>query len=564
MPVFSRPDNPLPAMVAGAAALAWTAGFHYVMATVTENQDAGQVVRYWVFSFSLFTLACFARQLSGYGRLIYQGVRFAVSAAAAPLAVIFAYCLDTGRPVSASAVGAVLQSDATESVQFILNDFMTFRYVTFFITGFLLTFGCLTAFSSATAFFRPSLGKRRILVALTLFAVLFTPYHFRFVSNYFRAKNTFQRELDVFRDLSERRAGQTLDVSKSGKGELYVVVIGESAGRDMMQAYGADVPDTPWMTSMAADQGWVLLKNPYSCDVNTVPTVVGAFEQGNQYTGYRFPDTVTVLDVCRAAGMRTAWLSNQTRFARWGTPITVIAETADTCLFTNKAVGGVAKSPPDSLLLPELDKVLDSLKRDENTLIVLHIVGSHFPYSATLDGHTPLMDIPESWRIEQSDALLRARVSAYLTSLRQTDGFLAQVYARLTNKAAGRPVSFIYFSDHGEDPRPGFGHNEDMFTWPMARIPFFIWSSPEYRERYPERLETLKVNKERIVTNDLFFDLFTGLAGISYSGRDPSFDLSSESYALHETDARIIKGKKAVKDDPWLRGRPEGRAPLYP
>ena len=193
--------KPQTSIFRGAFALAvmagWGALFHEVLTVITRQQIAGQPWRYWFFSICLFLLAAVTARQDRKPRVAYTAVRWVASMVAAFLAVLFAYCLSTGGPISNATMGAVLQTDGVEAMQFIMNDMLTPWYIVSCGVGFGLTFFSLSLFASNLHL--PALGAfpRRALVALLLFGVVFTPYHFQMVRNYFRALSTYKRELLV-------------------------------------------------------------------------------------------------------------------------------------------------------------------------------------------------------------------------------------------------------------------------------------------------------------------------------------------------------------------------------
>jgi glucan phosphoethanolaminetransferase (alkaline phosphatase superfamily) len=195
------------------------------------------------------------------------------------------------------------------------------------------------------------------------------------------------------------------------------------------------------------------------------------------------------------------------------------------------------------------------MRRDSsaNMLIVMHIVGSHGPYYKRYSEQTwKMLAFDEKTLAVAEQAGDAERLQEYYASLLETDRFLQQVFERL-DKLRGAPVVWVYISDHGENPHAGAGHYQDRFSWSMARIPLAVWCSQDWRERYPERFEVMKTNKDKIFTNDLLFDFYMGLAEIHFEDKSEQFDLSSRNYGLTSDGAVIIRGKYRIRDDPGVR-----------
>ena len=529
----------------------WATALQIALAYITDKTGFGIPLRAWTFSAVLFLFFCVMRANNFPHKGFYFVFSLLVSIYAAFLSLLCVYCLKTGHPLSREAMGAVLQTHHAEALDFFFDSFVNSTYVPATLAAFALTMitaGICPRLPRLSISAKPlRYGVTAVLCAL----VLFLPTRFRVVSVFLDYKRAYAREMLVLEDLARQMRQSPLPhAEKTERGEVYVIVIGESAGRDYMQVYGNLSPNTPWMSAMEHDAGWVRLKNAYSCHVNTVPALLAALEQGNCYTSLSYPHAQTLISLSRAAGMHTAWLSNQTRYAPFGTPITAIAEMADQTVFTNHGIGGVSESYSDEALLPEIENALAN--RKDNTLLLVHIVGSHSPYAKRIPPGMPRLDLPPEERARYADPDELASRVDYDTSLLVTDRFLGAVHEKLRALPADTPVVFIYFSDHGEYPRKGYGHNADRFTWSMARIPAVIWCSPAYRRRYPEKFQKLGSNENAIWTNDLLFDLYMGLANISFEGKNGKYDISGPLYKPDANTMTTLYGKIKIADDPGI------------
>jgi hypothetical protein len=144
--------------------------------------------------------------------------------------------------------------------------------------------------------------------------------------------------------------------------------------------------------------------------------------------------------------------------------------------------------------------------------------------------------------------------NTYQNAIYYVDDVIRRIYERIL-RFKNHSICFFFFSDHGEDPISDAGswnHLIVYFTWPMARIPFYVWCSETYKQNYPSRIEHLFKNKDRIFTSDLFFDLFVGMSGINSTKYNPIFDVSSPQYILNETNAVIAKKKKFTSDPEFI------------
>ncbi len=165
---------------------------------------------------------------------------------------------------------------------------------------------------------------------------------------------------------------------------------------------------------------------------------------------------------------------------------------ADKRYFT-KAGGYNSDNISDLALLGELQKIVDdneiiskngnisSTNNNHNRLIVMHLLGSHPKFCNRLD---------KAYQIDNVQGFLNSNMSCYLSSIRQTDKLLEQVYEILqkneqqnakqnneqNNKQSEKPsdrqsisgFSMLYFSDHGLSHRNRDNHFYKPTTYTSA------------------------------------------------------------------------------------------------
>ena len=83
----------------------------------------------------------------------------------------------------------------------------------------------------------------------------------------------------------------------------------------------------------------------------------------------------------------------------------------------------------------------------------------------------------------------------------------------------------------------------------MLNILIGSYLSPIYKKAYPETASQLMANRDRVFTNDLVFELVSGILHAPYRGYDVRNDISSGQYALTPGTARSLRGSVAVSSD---------------
>lgn len=211
----------------------------------------------------------------------------------------------------------------------------------------------------------------------------------------------------------------------------YVLVVGESNRRDYMHAYGYPIENTPFMESRGR-----LLEGMTSVADYTIPSLQKALTKTR--VGEPVNHALSTVDLAKVAGFATYWFSNQGHIDKKNTPITALADRADT-KFWVKQGARADENTSDLELLPLVTAALEKTKGEEgNRFFVLHLMGSHASVCERI--HVPFAK-PVVGDAGREDAY------CYETTMRQTDYFLQQLDAVM--RSAGESYSILYFADHG-------------------------------------------------------------------------------------------------------------------
>ena len=318
------------------------------------------------------------------------------------------------------------------------------------------------------------------------------------------------------------------DVDKDGN--LFVLVIGESQSASHIQAYGYQKATTPKLVERLKEPNHLLFNNVFSSWPQTVQALSYALTNANQYNQVEVSDAYSLIEIARAVGFDTYWLSNQRKYGMYETPITVISSTANHEIWTN----GSAKMEGvffDEELVNRLPKV----DPNKNTLIIIHLMGSHQKYEKR---------VPKEFRqFTGADEV----VASYDNSILYTDYVVDEIY----NKAKKNPAfkALVYFSDHGEEPHVVGGHDPVNVTYQMLKVPLFVYLSDSYRKNHLNLFESLKTNEHKYFSNDLIFDLMVSLMRIEgVPNFEVSLNLSSKKYRLDKASTLTMYGKKHINE----------------
>ena len=311
-------------------------------------------------------------------------------------------------------------------------------------------------------------------------------------------------------------------------GGVYIIAIGEAETKDHMHAFGYEKETTPWLSSKTDA---ILFTNAYASYPSTIKALGYALSAKNQYNGKTLSEMPTIIEVAKAAGMKTAYLSNHSYYSIYNMPISFIEDSADEKIWLHKTFDRGEHFDE------ELVQLFDKIDITDNMLIIVHLIGSHEPVQYRY---------PEKYK-KFNDELLTERINHYDNTVVYTDDVLKHLYERA--KKIPNFQGFVYFSDHGEGIDDNLEHGVSKFTWQMARIPVFAIFSEKYKQEHKEKYETLKKNAKEPFTNDLIFDLMTDIMGIEIEETDKKNTISSNTYNADWDRFLTLFGEKKITED---------------
>ena len=320
---------------------------------------------------------------------------------------------------------------------------------------------------------------------------------------------------------------------------VYILIIGESASRNHLSLYGYKHDTTPLLKERIAkdDDGFKFFsfRNAYSSFTHTVQSVTYALTDINQYNRKDLSQAVSVIDIANKAGFDTYWLSNQSGDSMIVTPLTAISMNAGNIRFVSESHKGGRIFDLDIL-----DIIPEKINAEKNTLIIIHLMGSHTKYRDRY---------PREFNSFSEEAPI---INEYDNSIYYTDYVIDKFFRYFSVNTNLK--FFGYFSDHGADPRQmGNDHNTTHFVFDMVRIPFVAGFSDKYLQENTAIASTLSDpdHTGTCFTNDLIFDFMLAVMGLTSSNYyHSSYDLSSDDYSISMENARTLLGEKMISEAP--------------
>lgn len=309
-------------------------------------------------------------------------------------------------------------------------------------------------------------------------------------------------------------------LAKADRPVLMVIVAGETAraANWSLNGYGRDT------NPELAARDIVYFPNVSSCGTATATSLPCMFSPLTKadYSYQAGLETENLLDVLARAGFAVEWWDNNTGDKDIATRLTLRRMTA--------ADGPEFCDPEctDAVFLAHLEAKAATIT--QNTVIVLHQIGSHGPsywlrYPADRERFAPACKTPQL-----GDCSPEEIVNAYDNTIAFTDHILASLIDRLD--AEGRVIpALFYVSDHGESLGEDglYLHGAPDFLAPpeQTHVPMVIWMSQRFRATLALDQACLATASGDAVSHDNMFSTVLGLLDVTTSARDPGLDLAA-------------------------------------
>lgn len=346
-----------------------------------------------------------------------------------------------------------------------------------------------------------------------------------------RMAKTVARSVKEMRQMAEIEAHlqsfpDPENVSSLHQAENVCMIVGESALRTHLSLYGYGLPTTPFTDAMR--DSLFVFTDALASATNTACNMenILSFKADNDTAGYWYEYPLLV-DLMKAAGYRTYWLSNQERSGFWSNSSYVMISHSDHIEFVNYSSEDNLLLKYDEALLPMLRKAF--AEKAPYKFIGMHLMGSHTAYSYRYPEDRDVFKASDERRLHRGPWITdeKARtIAEYDNSIRYTDSIVASVIDLAARSP--RPSVVVYFSDHGEnvyDDRDFIGRDRTV-----ARVPFIIYANPAYRRLRPELTGRLSEAVNRPFSTGNVIHLLMGLTGTGYHRYDPALDVLSGSF----------------------------------
>lgn len=469
-----------------------------------------------IFAESLACMLLFADKLAGKFRIVVSVIEWFILLISCAYIGYFAIF---SSPIDSDTFFILLQTNWKEATRFVAHDMVAFVLAVVFSIMLLLAVICFNSNNKQSDYSKKSLPVQYAVVIFMLFCIVWD-YFVVFKGEHLYIHRDLSIACGYMKQIKAMAGGKNTlgEISASNKVDNIVLVIGESANRDYMGCYGYDRQNTPWMSSLQERENVVFFDHVYTSYRLTNKALAYFLTEKSQYNDKDLYGSLNVVDVMNAAGYDTYWISIQGNASNYREVYNVIAQRSKHTKFLE---GGL-----DEKLLPYLDIPVDNQKK----FIVVHLVGSHHPYTS----------YPPEYNLYGEDTVS----DRYDNTIAYTDYVLSEIYKKLS---VHQPELFIYASDHGE--------SKDMmrnkFDFRMTHVPFVVLFSDDFMSSYPEVYHSAMKKRHAYFSHDMFYDTFLDILGINKEFYDSRQSLFSDEYAYSKENIKSEYGAVDVKDDPY-------------
>lgn len=453
-------------------------------------------------------------------------------------------------PISLSGLVAVLQSNASESSEFLreyaIQIGLTAAVVSPILVGMLMwsfrrpiirdwriAGGMMLA---SLICFLPLLKKAFMNPKLAAWDIHELVYADRLLTSFIRyhdQMSSWQRERHRWTSRDNMVNQLQLSVRDANRqAPLVVVVIGESTTRHHMGIYGYSRPTTPSLSAMRDDL--LVFSDVISPTAHTIPAVMGTLCSKRLPPGSIICPHATLIDLAKGAGYEVTWISNQAQLGFDDNVIVHMGQTADYVHFVNYEASSAGEADHnrslDEKILKPFHKTLNRMSREgAKQFVFIHLMGTHFTYEKRYpqnqakfrEGHPQNSVTPEQAAI----------INHYDNAIAYQDMVLGEIFTAV--RSAKEKAIGVYFSDHGEEvyrTKNFHGHNDQSLTPAMSEIPFVVAVSESYQRTHKEHIEKLRQYQNRPFTLSRFTPSMIDLLGLSYLGLKGEDSLFSEKF----------------------------------
>lgn len=308
-------------------------------------------------------------------------------------------------------------------------------------------------------------------------------------------------------------------LAKADKPVLMVIVAGETGRAANWSLDGYDQETNPELSK----RDIIYYSSATSCGTATATSLPCMFSHltRDEYSYQAGLEHENLLDVLQRAGFHVEWWDNNTGHKN------IADRVASRAMRAEDGPEFCDPECTDEVFQKHLEEVAATMT--QNTVIVLHQIGSHGPsYWLRYPADRELFS-PACKTAQFGDCTSEEIVNAYDNTIAFTDLSLARLIDAMEAQERVIPALF-YVSDHGESLGENgiYLHGAPYFMAPaeQTEVPMVIWMSPRFRDSLALDQDCMAAGADKPVSHDNMFSTVLGLLDVTTQAIAPDLDLA--------------------------------------
>lgn len=319
-------------------------------------------------------------------------------------------------------------------------------------------------------------------------------------------------DIDSWAELQTSVPGSPMDCDSTRDFNI-ALVIGESFIRSHSSLYGYALPTNP-LLEKELQAGRLVLFTDMATPANLTTEVMrNVLNLNDVSSGEPWYQSIYFPALIKRAGWNVYHFDNQTVGRGSDSGISRLFYSDFNLQYTLDGVSDTVFAFDAPYARYAADRVAN--RKPGKSMVIYHLLGQHFPASERYEGepHFSAADIS----VAGLDDSKKQLVAHYDNATLYNDA----VVAGIIDSWRDSPTLLFYFSDHGED-LPDLGpvggrvsSNPDDPAWleRQFHIPFMVWISDSFEERYPCLAEKIRRAADRPAMLDKLGYMILGLTG---------------------------------------------------
>lgn len=316
-------------------------------------------------------------------------------------------------------------------------------------------------------------------------------------------------------------------ISNNSEIKNIILIIGESTGRKHMSLYGYPIETNPLLKKLEKSSNVYKFTDTISPHAHTIPSIKKLLTFYNFESTKKWYEYNNIIDIMKKAGYETYWFSNQESSGIYGNVSAALGSRSEVIKFTSLKSSG---SEAENLYDEEVIKLSDKYLKDNSNkkFIIYHLLGTHSKYRNRY---------PERFSVFENK---NHNIAEYDNAVLYNDFVINEIISRFKNEE----TVLFYVSDHGEevdDFRNFRGHSEENGSRYMIEIPFVIYFSDKFKEKYPEIIKDIEKSLNVPYMTDDLIHTILDIVQIKTEEFDETRSIINEKY--NSSRKRIFSGK---------------------